>query len=316
MDALNNLLQSGLDVLINLGTAALMPVMVGAFLVAVILKGLVHYTVHRHGWFAKEFEKRASQFLEDLGPHKPISFFRTVKKLLEKTFYEAFEVRSIMKRRDPDILASKTDRVFLVQQGCAWFVHDLQKSLAHLKYDRVETQAKMLQLTRSSFQRNPAFNKVLGIIPAGSLNDVLNAMPQILVISGIFGTFLGIMKALPELGGMDIANPEQTKLVMDHFLLRLAFSMNTSILGIALSVCMTFLNTWMNADKVFTQTVERFESVLDLIWHRSQDNDLPEQWNKFDENRDPMEVLAEKSIYRTLHLDPEIQPSKSGNKAS
>ena len=264
MDALNKFMNSGLEVLINVATDILMPVMLGAFLVAIALKVLVHYTVYRHAWFAKEFEKRASKFLNDLGPHKPISFFRTVKKLLEKTFYEAFEVRSIMKRRDPDILASKTDRVFLVQQGCAWFVHDLQKSLAHLKYDRVETQAKMLQLTRSSFQRNPAFNKVFGILPAGSVNDILNTMPQIFVISGIFGTFLGIMKALPELGGMDIANPEQTKLVMDTFLLRLAFSMNTSILGIALSVCMTFLNTTLNPQKVFSETVDRLETELIL----------------------------------------------------
>lgn len=315
MGALNSILQGFLDVLVNIATSSLMPLMVVAFFAGVALKLLVHYTVHRHAWFAKEVEKRTNTFLQDLGPHKPISFFRTVKKLLEKTYYEVFEVRSIMKRRDPDVLAAAADRVFLVQQGCAWFVHDLQKSLAHLKYDRVETQAKMLQLTRSSFQRNPAFNRLFGVIPAAPLNDLLNTLPQIFVISGIFGTFLGIVKALPELSGMDIGNTEQTKLIMDTFLLRLAFSMNSSILGIALSVAMTFINTTFNPDKVFSQAVERFEAVLDLLWHRSHDNDLPEVWNKFDENRDPLEVLAEKSVYRALHLDHEIQPT-SEKKAS
>ncbi len=67
-------------------------------------------------------------------------------------------------------------------------------------------------------------------------------MPSIFIVGGIFGTFLGIMKALPELTAMDITNAEASKLVIDVFLIKISFALST-ILGIVLSIVMSFMNT-------------------------------------------------------------------------
>ena len=257
----------------------------------------------------ENLKKRVNKFLDDEDHQNPQSFFVMTKRLLEKTFYEVFEVRGIMKRRKPDILLANSDRVFLIKQGCAWFVRDIQKQVKHLKFSRIETQPKLLQISKQSFAQNPAFNKLLGLVPASPVNDIMNIMPGIFVIGGIFGTFLGIMKALPELGGMNLDNPEQAKMIMDQFLLKIAFSMNTSLLGIILSVSLSFFNTALSPEKVFSDVIDRFEATLDLLWHRATSNDLPAQINKFDENRDPLEALAEESIFQELKNGSKRSPA-------
>jgi hypothetical protein len=132
------------------------------------------------------------------------------------------------------------------------------------------------------------------------MNDVLNLLPGIFIVGGIFGTFLGIMQALPQLGGMDLADIEKTKSVMDEFLVKMAYSMITSILGIILNVCMTFLNAFMNPNKLFMDIVERFENSLDTVWNCCSDNKLPSEIPNFDEHRDPIEALAEDAVNKEV----------------
>jgi hypothetical protein len=117
---------------------------------------------------------------------------------------------------------------------------------------------------------------------------------------GIFGTFLGIMKALPDLSEMDLKDINGTKMVMDQFLLKISFSMSTSLLGILISVVMSFLNTVMSPSKIFIESVDRLESSLDTIWNLSSSNDLPSDIPDFDEHRDPLEALAEQYHERQL----------------
>ena len=133
------------------------------------------------------------------------------------------------------------------------------------------------------------------------LNDVLNILPGLFIIGGIFGTFLGIMQALPSLGGMDLENPEQTKQTMDYFLSAIAFSMNTSIFGIVLSVTLTIFNTLVSPDKLFVSIVERYENSLDNLWNLSENNEIPSEVGKFDADKDPLEALAEEALNKELN---------------
>ena len=104
---------------VELSADFLLPAMVCAFAVAVALRFLVTFTVSRELWFAKEFDKRVMKFLGDSVELKELSFYVLAKHLLEKTYYELFEVRGILKRRKPDAVSSLTDRLFLIQHGCA-----------------------------------------------------------------------------------------------------------------------------------------------------------------------------------------------------
>ncbi len=282
--------------LLNLAIHVVLPTMVLAFMVGCVARVLIFYTVKRHDWFAKEFEKRVQKFIESEDPNKEghYSFYVITKRIMEKAYYESFEVRDRIQRRKNDKIMAVSDRIFLIKQGTAWLIRDLLKQLKFLKWN--DQNPKLLNITKTTFQQNPCFNKVFGIIPISYLHDMVQILPALFVIGGIFGTFLGIVKGLPTLGQMDLANMELSKTIMDSFLVEISFAMNSSIIGIFLSVMMTIVNTAFSPEKVYIDIVDRLEGSLDLLWYRSNNNDYPKSGAKFDEHRDPVEALAEQSI--------------------
>jgi hypothetical protein len=293
--------------------AIIMPMMFIGFFAAMALRALIYYTVKREEFFAKEFEKRVNAHLEDDSHLGSRSFFIVCKKLLEKTYYEMFEVRALMKRRKADHILEPSDRIFLVQQGMAYLVKDTLRELKFVKYDGI--RPPLLDMVKGVFATNPCFTRVFGYLPVSTFNDLLNIIPGLFIVGGIFGTFLGIMQALPELGAMDIRDPESTKLVMDTFLAKIAFSMSTSTVGIMLSVMMTVYNNFFSPERLFVKIVDRFERSLFRLWSRCDDNKLPEQIPNFDENRDPIEALASMAVEKGLTTGSRRSTDKNEKRA-
>ena len=281
---------------INLFIYSLPYVMGIFFVIAVTIRVLIHFTVKRHEWFAIEFEKRVNHFVDSQNPGdvQDVSFYVLSKKYLEKTYYEIFELRDRMQRRKPDRMMRVGDRVFLIKQGCAWLVKDILKQLKFLKW--TQDTPKMLNITRTTFNHNPCFNRIFGIFPIGVMNDLVSILPGLFVVAGILGTFLGIKGGLVALGSMSVDNLDATKKVMDHFLQEIAYAMGSSIVGITFSLLLHVVNTIFNPDRVFSSMMERFESALDLLWYRSDNNNFPANNVPFNEHREPSEALAEEAI--------------------
>lgn len=274
-----------------------LPYVMGAvFVFGAIARYLIHFTVKRHEWFAKEFEKRVNRFVESEvpGKSKNVSFYVIAKRQLEKTYYEVFEVRDRLKRRRPDYIMSLGDRIFLIRQGCAWLVKDILKQLKFLKWS--EGNPKLLNITKATLQHNPCFNKLFGIFPMSGLNDLVSIFPGLFVVGGILGTFVGIAGGLNELGSMNLQDLENTKNVMDRFLQEIAFAMHTSIVGIIFSLLSHIINTIYSPDRAYVSMVDRLESSLDLLWYRSDNNEYPADDQPFNEHKDPTEALAEDTI--------------------
>ncbi len=285
------------DFLVRFAADAIVPAMLLIFATGVTLRFLIQYTVKREEWFAKEFDKRIHTFMEmDKGGSH--SFYVLTKRLLEQTFYEIFEIRGIMKRRKMDYVMSPGDRIFLIQSGAARIVRDTLKQIKFLRYN--DQAPKFLEISKSVYQNNPCFNRVFGWVPIAPATDFLNALPGLFVVGGIFGTFLGIMRALPELSGMNLSDVDGTKAVMDAFLLKVAYSMSTSVTGIFLSVCTQVVNIMLAPENLFVEIVNRYELALEYLWRRCDNNVLPENIPNFDENRDPVEATAEFSVMREL----------------
>jgi hypothetical protein len=285
--------QAIIENLVLFATDLLLPTMLVMFFAGISLKGLVYFTVKRMEWFAHEFDKRVNADLEALDRTREYSFFIKTKQLLEKTYYEAFNMRRMMKRRNPDHITSLTDRLFLVQHGCARFVDDTLKRIRHLDRKR---DVDMLEVSKTIMSRNVYFNNVMGLFSANAANQILQILPGMFIVGGIFGTFLGIMKALPELGGMDLNDIEGTKAIMDGFLLKISFSMSTSILGIVLSVLMTFVNAVFSPQKVYYNAVNRMNDTLSILWDFSDNNKLPADIPSYQDQLSDLEILAEKSL--------------------
>lgn len=295
-------IQGFIEFLVIFATDWLLPIMGVAFIAAIGLRALVFYTINRQEWFAIEFQKRLDDYIEsdEFESKKSQSYYNTTKRLLEKTYYELFEVRSYMKRRKPDFIMSFTDRIFLIQQGVAWFVRDITKQLKYLPYQK-QCHPKIFEISKSTFQRNPCFNKIFGIIPTSVVSDFLNLLPGLFIVMGILGTFLGISQALPDLGAMDLSDMEGTKLVMDQFLLKISFAMGTSIMGIVLSFIMSLVNTFLSPNRAFINAVERMENALYMIWNLSDNNELVPDTPEFNEHKDPVEALAEQAVERQVN---------------
>lgn len=273
----------------------LLPVMLFAFFSAIVLRILVHYTVTRELWFAKEFYKRIHEYLDNKSEStQDLSFSVGMKRNLERTYYELFVVRAYMKRRNPDYVMDLTDRVFLIQEGCARLVKETMRQVKHLKYSK--ERPRFIELTKNIFDNNPCFKKIMGVLPVQVTHDALSILPGIFIIGGIFGTFLGIMAALPELGNMSLDDVEGAKTIMDNFLKSIAFSMSTSIIGIILSVSMTVINTLLDPEKVFMKTINKFENTMELLWDSCENNILSKDIPDFNEHRDPIEALAEDAV--------------------
>ncbi|MBX3039614.1 MAG: hypothetical protein KF789_02760 [Bdellovibrionaceae bacterium] len=267
------------------------------FLTAAFFRAMIWYTVRRHEWFAREFEKRVNNYVETQQPQagSNVSFYVLSKRMLEKTYYEAFALRDRLHRRRGDNVMSMWDRVFLVKQGCAWLVKDLLKQIKFLKWTK-ETP-KLQQITRATLHHNPCFNRIFGVLPMTAMNDFIAILPGLFVVAGILGTFVGIAGGLQELGGgMNLQDIENTKNVMDRFLYEISYAMKTSIAGIVFSLAAHILNVIMSPERVYVSLVDRMESSLDLLWYRSDNNDYASEDRPFDEHRDPVEALAEESV--------------------
>lgn len=288
-------IQEIISFLTNVASAWLLPSMLFVFCCAVVLRVLVHYTVSRELWFAKEFYKRVHSYLDnEEKEHLHQSFYVAMKKNLEKTYYELFVVRAYMKRRNPDYVMDFSDRIFLIQEGCARLVKESLRQVTHLRYQK--ERPRFIEITKNVFDNNVCFKRVAGIIPIQATHDVLSILPGVFIIGGIFGTFLGIMGALPELGEMKLEDVEGAKTIMDNFLTKISFSMSTSIIGIIISVFMTFLNTLFDPEKIFLKTINRFENTMELLWDCCENNRTPIEIPDFDQYKDPLEALAEDAV--------------------
>jgi len=73
----------------------------GLFLIAAATRWMIYYTVRRHEWFAREFEKRVYKYLDsdESRASQNTSFYVLSKKLLEKTYYETFAIRDLNQKK-------------------------------------------------------------------------------------------------------------------------------------------------------------------------------------------------------------------------
>lgn len=272
----------------------LIGIMVAIFILAIISRWLVHVVVSRQNWFVKEFEKRVHRNLPEFSHRKNTSFFNLTRHLLQKTYYEVFELRRLKARRRPDKFMSIYDRSFMIQEGAARLVMDFLRQARYLRRDH--QQPKFLELSKTIFENNPIFGRVFGIFSVSLVNSLLAILPGIFVVGGIFGTFLGIMHGLPSLSQMDVTNAEVSKNVMDIFLVKIAFAMNSSIVGILLSILMNLINATFTLENRFFNTVDIFTAAIEIIWNKADNNNITKEDIAFVQARDTMDFQAGETL--------------------
>lgn len=283
--------QQILKLVVEVSHTVLMPLMFGAWVLGILMRWLIYFTVRCEYRFITEFEKRVYKHLthENLDEARQ-PFHVLAELLLQRTYYEHFELKRKYMRRRFDYISSFTDRIFLIQEGATRLVRDILKQTQYLKHGL--SRPKFQAITQFVVTSNPIFNKIWGVLPIGMVNDVLHILPGLFVIGGIFGTFIGVMRALPALTGMQVSDVEATRQALDGFLLAVSSSMMTSITGILYSVIMSVLNATMSPESPYLNLVNKLTSSLEFLWN---DTD-PTAWkaqqetpaNYFEVVRDPL----------------------------
>ncbi len=291
-----------INIIVQYATSYLMPFLLLAFCLAVFARLLIRVVINRQRRFVKEFCKRVHHDILT-NPESRGSFYNMVKRFLARTYFESFELRAKYKRRNEDHLMTIGDRVFLIQDGIIRLIDDFLK---HVKYlpKNSRQQPNFNEITSNAFSSNPVFNRVFGLFSMSRTNEILNILPGIFIVAGIFGTFLGIMKALPELTHMDITDAAASKAVIDSFLINISFALTTSILGIILSILMSFLNTFLSPESTYVEIIDTFKSATEILWNKCEDNELdnlPEfQSTRESEAEDAFELAIANMYSKTL----------------
>ncbi|MEK6623587.1 MAG: hypothetical protein AABY86_01380 [Bdellovibrionota bacterium] len=126
------------------------------------------------------------------------------------------------------------------------------------------------QLTERILNDDKNWSKVFGFFPVDGVTRILDVLPNIFIVLGVFGTFVGISMALPEIAKINFSNLETSGEILSKFVSNVAFSMNTSIVGIIYSLGLTLLNTLFPVDASRHGTFEKVESVIETLWFHLQ----------------------------------------------
>lgn len=285
-----------MDYLLETTLQLIMPFMVICFVLGVVIRGLLYFVAKSEHNFTIEFNKRAQLHLMNPDAPRVASFHRLLRILLVKTYYDCFETKNKYKRRNLDHIQSLAERMFLVEDGVKRAVEDTLKLTRYLRKDGAPQETRLLDISKRVFENNPFFNRLIGVFSVSLLNDLIGILPSLFIIGGIFGTFLGISKSLPDLGNMDLSNMEETKRIMDMFLVKISTSMIKSIIGIAFSVFMSIVNTIFSIEGTHYEIVNKFSDALAALWHETQTNEL-DRVDPFTEKTDkkPGDKPAEKA---------------------
>ncbi len=255
----------------------IVPIMFAVFVVAVLMRLSLFWVIRAKMRFAREFAVRLHFYLRAVAQGEAPrvgSFSRLIRALLEKTYLECFEINDRYKLRSLDKVETLADRLFMLHAALQRFVEDLVVHLGYLKKSVERSgRADFQDIIRSSFDTNPYFSRVFGVLPISTMNELLATLPGLFLVLGIFGTFLGISAGLPELGNMDLTNIENTKKVMDGFLVHISAAMFKSIVGIALSASMGVLNTLLAVETTYYTAVTRLSDSLSLAWQETDINE-------------------------------------------
>ena len=126
------------------------------------------------------------------------------------------------------------------------------------------------QLTERVMNEDENWSKLWGVIPIDGVTRVLDVLPTLFIVLGVFGTFIGISMALPEIAKIDFNNLEASGETLSIFVVNVTFAMKTSIAGIFFSIILTLLNTIIPVDATREVTFEKVENVLQALWYHLQ----------------------------------------------
>lgn len=133
-----------------------------------------------------------------------------------------------------------------------------------------QTPPNFTELTHRVMSQDPHWTKVMKHFPIDSVSRMLDMLPGLFIVLGVFGTFIGISMALPEIAKIDFDDLAASEQTINAFVLNVTYAMKTSIAGIFLSMILTVMNTLSPIRQTRARVFKKVESALQMLWYHIQ----------------------------------------------
>ena len=210
-------------------------------------------------------------------------------------------------RMDKRDQAEKKETLLSLQDyvgGKSGFLSNIQSEASVF---HCQTPPNFTELTHRLLGQDDKWNKLLGPIPIEGVSRMIDILPGLFIVFGVFGTFVGISMALPEIANIDFNNLETSGSTLTKFVLNTTFAMKTSIAGIFFSVILTMLNTFSPIKDVRGRIFKQIETTMHALWYHVQQSRAHD--NSAESNLERLVSVLEK-MYQIQYSD--LKKDKAG----
>lgn len=133
-----------------------------------------------------------------------------------------------------------------------------------------QTPPNFTELSHRIMTQDPNWVKVMKHFPVNGITRMIDILPGLFIILGVFGTFIGIAMALPEIANIDFNDLDKSADTLMSFVLAVTYAMKTSIAGIFFSLILTILNTMFPIKETRFRVFKKVETSLQMLWYHMQ----------------------------------------------
>lgn len=139
-----------------------------------------------------------------------------------------------------------------------------------------QTQPNFTELTHRILSQDPNWTKVLKHFSIDGVTRMIDILPGLFIVFGVFGTFIGISMALPEIANIDFNDLDKSADTLMRFVLNVTYAMKTSIAGIFFSLILTVLNTLFPIKETRHRVFKKVETSLQMLWYHIHSSNAKE----------------------------------------
>lgn len=140
-----------------------------------------------------------------------------------------------------------------------------------------QTPPNFTELTHRIMSQDPDWTNVMKHFKIDGVTRMIDILPGLFIVFGVFGTFIGISMALPEIANIDFNDLDKSADTLMAFVLNVTYAMKTSIAGIFFSLILTVLNTMYPIKETRFRVFKKVETSLQMLWyHIAQDKQKDE----------------------------------------
>lgn len=239
-------------------------------IVALALRFIVYRSGKRDNYYFKSFSDSVVKILENEENKEIENVPSWISNLLHKVSQRLpnRSVRSVSTpgKHDNGSFREKDKESFEeFSQGKRSIIHSVKQNIDAFVSSH---PPNFYELTQRILKQDKKWTTILGVINLDKLSRMLDVLPGMFIVIGIFGTFLGITAALPTIAKIDLTKIQDAAPLLNSFVSNVAFSMHTSIFGIICSLVLTILNTLFPITEVRITVRKNLEYCFEFMWYR------------------------------------------------